>query len=110
MLPLLAFILAAVYAAVRTTVHDTRVAWMHRQGTHGALAIDAVAHPQPSVSAITAAPDALSKGAYTDSGLFRHCLSPSTTTLTLRLPGPFSPLRQSAQRGSPQAWWRGTSG
>ncbi len=31
-------------------------------------------------------------------------------TLTQRRPGPFAPPRQSAPRGSPQAWWRGTSG
>src|SRR5262249_33652706 len=109
-LPVLAFILTAVYAAVRATVHDTSVAGMHRQSAHGAFAIEAVADPQPGVSAIAAAPDALSKGAYTDSGLFRHCFSPSATTFTRKLPGPFSPPHQSAQRGSPQAWWHGTSG
>ena len=31
-------------------------------------------------------------------------------TLTQRLPGPFSPPRHSVPRGSPQAWWLGTSG
>src|SRR5262244_4354560 len=109
-LPMLAAVVAAVQAAVRATVHDTSVTGMHRQSAHGAFAIEAVADPQPGVSAIAAAPDALSKGTYTDSGMFRHCLSPSATTLTLRLPGPFSPPRQSAQRGSPQAWWLGTCG
>src|SRR5262250_3882900 len=57
-LPALAFILTAVYAAVRATVHDTRVARMHRQGAHGAFAIDAMADAQPGVAAIAAAPDA----------------------------------------------------
>src|SRR5215813_10139164 len=110
MLPVLAFILTAVYAAVRATVHDTRVAGMHCQSAHRTFAIEAMADPQPGVAAITAPPYALSKGAYTDSGIFCHCLSPSAMTLTLRFPGPFSPPRQSAQRGSPQAWWRGTCG
>jgi hypothetical protein len=35
-----------------------------------------VSDPQPGVSTIAAAPDALSKGSHTDGGLFRHCLSP----------------------------------
>src|SRR4029434_4444273 len=107
---MLASVFAAVHAAVRTTVHDTRVAGMHRQSAHRTFAIEAVADPQPGVSAIAAPPDALSKSAYTDGGLLRHGLSPSAITLTLRFPGPFSLPRQSAPRGSPQAWWRGTSG
>ena len=53
------------------------------KGAHGTFAIEAVAAPQPGVSAIAAAPDALAKGAYTDSGLFRHCLSPSATMMGL---------------------------
>src|ERR1700720_2892925 len=81
---------------------------MSSQGAHGAFAIKAVADPQPGVSTIAAAPDALSKGAYTDRGILRHGLSPSVTTLTEKPPGPFAPPRQSAQRGSPQGWWRGT--
>src|SRR5260370_20098377 len=64
--------LAAVLAAVRATVHDTSVAGMHCQGAHGAFAIKAVADPEPGVSTIAAAPDALSKGAYTDRGILRH--------------------------------------
>src|ERR1700737_4548175 len=78
-LPMLAAVLAAVHAAVRATVHDTSVTGMHRQGAHGAFAIKAVADPQPGVSTIAAAPDALSKGAYTDRGILRHGLSPSVT-------------------------------
>src|SRR5262249_33660882 len=87
-LPVLAFIFTAVYAAVCATVHDTRVAGMHRQGAHGAFAIEAVSHPQPGVSAIAAAPDALSKGAYTDGGMFRHCLAPSVMMMGLCCLGP----------------------
>src|SRR5215470_14476337 len=49
MLPVLAFILTAVYAAVRATVHDTSVAGMHCQSAYGAFAIEAVAGPQPSI-------------------------------------------------------------
>src|SRR6202158_608855 len=75
-------VLAAVHAAVRATVHDTSVAGMHCQGAHGAFAIKAVADPEPGVSTIAAAPDALSKGAYTDRGILRHGLSP----LLRRLP------------------------
>src|SRR5262245_59783749 len=75
-LPVLAFVLTAVDAAVCTTVQNTRVPGMHRQGAHRAFAIDAVADPQPGVAAIAAAPDALSKSAYTDGGLLRHCLPP----------------------------------
>src|SRR5215468_9385551 len=97
-------------AAVLATVNDTSVTGMHRQGAHGAFAIKAVADPQPGVSTIAAAPDALSKGAYTDRGILRHGLSPSVTTLTQKPPGPFAPPRQSAQRGSPQGRRRGTSG
>src|SRR6516162_1853908 len=68
-LSMLAAVLAAVHAAVRATVHDTSVTGMHRQGAHGAFAMKAVADPQPGVSTIAAAPDALSKGAYTDRGI-----------------------------------------
>src|SRR5262245_60343749 len=74
---------------------------MHRQRAHGAFAIEAVADPQPGVPTIAAVPDALSKGAYTDSSLFRHCLSPSATTLTLRFPGPFSLPLQSYHQPFP---------
>src|SRR6516162_6726429 len=109
-LPMLAAVLAAIHAAVRATVHDTSVAGMHCQGAHGAFAINAFADPQPGVSTIAAAPDALSKGAYTDRGILRHGPSPSVTTLTQKPPGPFVPPRRSAQGGSPQGWWRGTSG
>src|SRR5260370_12994421 len=108
-LPMLAAVLAAVHTAVRATVHDTSVAGMHCQGAHGAFAIKAVADPEPGVSTIAAAPDALSKGAYTDRGILRHGLSPSVTTRTQQPPGPFAPPRQSAQRGSPQGWGLGTS-
>src|SRR5262249_20828590 len=80
-LPMLAAVLAAVDAAVRATIHDTSVIGMHRQGAHGAFAIEAVADPQPGGSTIAAAPDALSKGAYTDRGILRHGLSPCVTTL-----------------------------
>src|SRR5205823_2186309 len=59
-LPVLAFILTAVDAAVRATVHDTRVAGMHRQSAHGAFAIEAVAGSQPGLSAVATPPDALS--------------------------------------------------
>src|SRR5712671_230585 len=69
---MLAAVLAAVHAAVRATVYDTSVTGMHRQGAHGAFAIKAVADPQPGGSTIAAAPDALSKGAYTDRGILRH--------------------------------------
>src|SRR2546425_12922365 len=82
-LPALAFILTAVYAAVSATVHDTSIAGMHRQSAHGAFTIEAVSGPQPGVSAIAAPPDALSKSAYTDRGMFRHCLSPSVTMMGL---------------------------
>src|SRR5260370_20739872 len=108
-LPMLAAVLAAVHTAVRATVHDTSVAGMHCQGAHGAFAIKAVADPQPGGSTIAAAPDALSKGAYTDRGILRHGLSPCVTTLTQKPLGPFAPPRQSAQRGSPQRSRRGTS-
>src|SRR5262249_39728417 len=84
-LPALAFILTAVYAAVRATVHDTSVAGMHRQGAHGAFAIEAVADPQPGVSTIAAPPDALSKGPYTDSSIFCHGLSPLLQRFTLSI-------------------------
>src|SRR5215468_9170492 len=93
-----------VLAAVRATVHDTSVTGMHRQGAHGAFAIEAVADPQPCVSTIAAAPDALSKGAYTDRGILPHGLTPSVTTLTQKPPGPFAPPRQSAKKGFPQGW------
>src|SRR5262249_38608334 len=71
-LPVLTPVLTAVDAAVRATVHDTRVAGMHRQGAHRAFAVDAVPDAQPGVAAIAAAPDALSQGTYTYSGILRH--------------------------------------
>src|SRR5262245_42350192 len=76
-LPVLAFILTTVHAAVRATVQNTRISGMYRQGAHRAFTIDAVADPQPGLSAIAAPPDTLSKSPYTDGGMFRHCLSPS---------------------------------
>src|SRR5215469_6793915 len=98
-LPMLAAVLAAVHAAVGATVHDTSVTGMHRQGAHGAFAIKAVADPQPGVSTIAAAPDALSKGAYTDRGILRHGLSPSVTTLTQKPPGPFRTASPIGKKG-----------
>jgi hypothetical protein len=75
-LPVLASIRTAVYAAVRATVENTRVCGMHRQGAHGTFAIEARAHPHPGGATIAAAPDALSKRAYTDRSMLCHCLSP----------------------------------
>ena len=73
---------------------------MHRQGAHGAFAIDAVSDSQPGVPAVAAPPDALSKGSYTDRGLFRHDLSPYRIWINDAYASP------SRRRGSPHtpAW------
>src|SRR5262249_14677232 len=79
MLPVFALVLTAVDATVRATVHDSRIVGMYRQGAYRTFAIDAVPDPQPGIAAIAAAPDALSQGAYTYGGLFRHGLFLSAT-------------------------------